>query len=171
MATEEQLVCTASSNFLANRTRHGQRLTIPARTVSHLGFWLQRTGTITGDLVLAIRQLDGTLLVSKLWGNVSAVPTGKTYIEVEFDAALLVDEEARITAEWDTATYSASNKLVFWAENSPQKADEVYTWFDPPDWIEPFADWDAGYIYTYEDAAPEGPSASMGAKMMAAGCI
>ncbi|GAI77029.1 unnamed protein product, partial [marine sediment metagenome] len=48
----------------------GQRLIIPNRLVSKLGFWLRKRDSPDGTISMEIyRKSDEALLISKLWGN------------------------------------------------------------------------------------------------------
>jgi len=98
----EQL-CQNHGTFFgdANVKRLGQRLTIPNRRVTHLGFWIWKLGAPTGDITFGIRRVsDDGLICSKVWGDASALQVAAAYEEVEFDTPPTINEEVRVYAEF-----------------------------------------------------------------------
>ncbi len=147
MATEEQLLDDGILSSSAN-VSWGQKLTISNRYVSKLSFPLIRLGSPGGTLTFLIRKASNdNVIVSKLWGNSNSVPLTKTWLEVTFDTATLINEEVWILLLGSTG--SAGNVLQNYAKRSDVKANEnagqrnssgVYT--ENPTY-------DFTYIYTY----------------------
>jgi len=157
MAVEEQVL----SNFyhpidIALFTSLGQRLTIPNRRVTTLGFWLMRVqvGAIWGDVFFEINRVsDDSLIVSKEWGRLADVPSGfATYLEVTFDTPALINEEVRIYVRPTGAT--ATNYIGVNIQDTDVKAGEVccrHRVFG--DAWEVLVGYDCAYRYSYQ-AAP-----------------
>ncbi len=132
----------------------GQRLTIPGRKVTKLGFWLKREGVgLAGDVYFEINRVsDDGLIVSKYWGILGdADPTLPTYEEVTFDTPVLIDEEVRIFLRVTGGT--ADNHLGASGKSSDVKADEVWCRYRVASsaW-EVITGYDFAYRYTYEEA-------------------
>jgi len=132
----------------------GQRLTIPNRKVTKLGFWLMREGIgLAGDVYFEINRVsDNGLIVSKYWGVLGdALPDVPTYEEVTFDAPVLIDEEVRIYVRVTGGT--ADNHLGASGQSSDVKADEVWCRYRVAGaaW-EVIGGYDFAYRYTYEEA-------------------
>ncbi len=98
--TEEQTSYNSYGGlFPSPNLRGGQRLTIAGREVTHLGFWLSKEGSPTGDVVFEIRKVsDDGLLASKVALDASALTGDMTYYEVEFDTPPTINEEVRTLA-------------------------------------------------------------------------
>jgi len=132
----------------------GQRLAIPNRTVTKLGFWLMKEGIgLAGNLYFEInRASDDGLIVSKKWGIIGDVPpSAATYLEVTFDSPALIDEEVRIYARVTGGT--ADNHIGGWGKDSDVKADEVWCRYRVAtgSW-EVIGGYDFAYRYTYSVA-------------------
>ncbi len=148
MAVEEQTLYNTTEPVAPDYRRVGQRLTISNRLVSKLGFWFHRQSYPTGILVFEIyRKSNEELLASKLWGNAIDVPSGlpPTYLEVEFDEPVLIDDEVYICA-YSTGT-SASDFPIMHRQYPSVKPNEGYvqkngTW-EEDDRL------DTAYRYTY----------------------
>lgn len=88
----------------ATVTRRGQKLTIPNRQVTHLGFRVGKLNNPTGDITFGIRRVsDDGLICSKVWGDASALPVyaaDVAFTEVEFDTPPTINEEVRVYAEF-----------------------------------------------------------------------
>jgi len=149
MATEEQTTHNVFGGVHAGGViRSGQRLTISNRVVSKLSFPVAKLNSPVGDVVLGIRQLDNTLLGSKVWGDVSslaAYPT-VTWIEVTLDTPLTVNEEVIIYVEFTGG--DATDTLVIYTNSGDVKADEYKVQY-VTSWTS-YTDDDDAYIYTYE---------------------
>lgn len=83
-------------------TRLGQRLTIPNRTVTELGYAVWRVGVPTGDVTISMRDMDDEVLFSQVWGDASELPeTGVTgYCRVVLSSPLQISQEVRICVEY-----------------------------------------------------------------------
>ncbi len=130
----------------------GQRLTIPNRKVTKLGFWLMREGIgLAGDVYFEInRVFDDSLIVSKYWGVLGdAAPDVPTYEEVTFAAPALIDEEVRIFVRVTGGT--ADNHLGASGQSSDVKAGEVWCRYRvaTSQW-EVIEGYDFAYRYTYQ---------------------
>ena len=134
--------------------RAGQRLTITNRTVTKLSFYICKSGSATGNVTFTIRKVSNdSVIVSKLWGNASALPTDMTWEEVTFDTPTFINEEVRISTEFSGG--SSGNGVMFSATASDVKAGEVYTTYSAS-WGD--ASWgDATYIYTFTEGGSAAP--------------
>jgi len=147
--TEEQTAYTQNEGMYASlRIREGQRLTISNRRVPELSFRLAKMGSPTGDVTFAIRKVsDDSIIVSKVWGDASALPPGaSTWPEVTFDSPVLINEEVRLSCEFSGG--DSSNCIQTYLNIPSVKEDEflvlyVSFWEDRPTE-------DICYRYTYE---------------------
>jgi hypothetical protein len=132
----------------AEDTRGGQRLTVSNRTITGLGFWLRKEGgSPTGNITFSIRKVsDDSVIVSKIWGNASAVPGDYTYEEVTFDSPVAINEEVRLCCEFSGG--DESNWIGVALQLTDVKSNEYAcrwwsTWYS-------FTGYDFAYIYTYK---------------------
>jgi len=153
MATEEQLLYNA---YVAighpNNERAGQKLTVPNREVTKLGFWLFKQGAPTGMITFIIyRVSDEAVLASKDWGDASALDVypNVLYCEVEFGAPVVIDTEVVMCAV-DVESSNTNFPNVAY-QNTDVKADENLRSWNPSSWTERLT-WDCAYRYTYETA-------------------
>jgi len=125
--TEEQTQYDSSGTLQAGQYyKQGQRLTIPNREVTKLGFWLSRNLLPTGDVIFKIERVIGeTLIASKLLCDASELATEATYYEVTLDTPVIINEEVRIYTEFDGG--EASNYVELWFQNADVKGDELKT--------------------------------------------
>lgn len=146
--TEEQTnYDKAASIYGLGWYRRGQKLTIPNRQVTKLGFWLDRRNSPTGDVILAIRKVsDDSLICSKRLCNASEISTEVTYYEVTFDTPVTINEEVRIYTEFSGG--NAYNYLSIHYQNSDVKPDECYTAQSSGPWIDDETQ-DTAYRYKY----------------------
>lgn len=164
MPTEEQTSYNDEVAIQTARKRGGQRLTIPNREVTKLGFWLRKRNNPTGDVTFEIRRVsDDGLIVSKVLGDASGLQDPVNYEEVTFDTPTNINEEVRICIYYPFGDLTDNVRLNY--QDSDVKADEYLTYGGWSD----FTDLDCAYIYTYEEPAVglENKSANMGAKMIA----
>lgn len=153
MPVEEQTQEDAERRMYSGSwQREGQRLTISNRVVSKLAFILNRDASgISDPVTFTIRKVDGTLIVSKVWGIQSDLPETPTWKEVEFDTSALINEEVRIGVEFpfgsSTVVVAVRTKL------SDVKADEYHCEASDGSYTERTT-WDCAYKYTYEEPAP-----------------
>jgi len=108
---EEQTQENAQRRMYAGSwQREGQRLFIPNRRVTKLAFILYRDSSgIAEPVTFTIRKVDGTLIISQVWGNQIDLPETPTWEELEFDTPPTINEEARIGVEFP---YGTSTKVV-----------------------------------------------------------
>ncbi|MBA7580706.1 hypothetical protein ES708_22600 [subsurface metagenome] len=146
--TEEQTLHPVGSSMNSETfTQVGQRLTIPNRAVSKLGFWLYKYGAPAGDVTFKIlRVSDDGLICSKKWGNAEDLPIEFDYKEVTFDTPQTINEEVRILAEF--AGGDGSNGIRQGTENSDVKEDEYLTKGVGLVWTDAEI-WDCAYRYKY----------------------
>ncbi|MBA7653990.1 hypothetical protein ES703_61857 [subsurface metagenome] len=132
------------------RYKGGQRLTIPNREVTKLAFLMFKHGSPSGDLFFRIWKYPTyAIIMSKLWGDASDLPTAKEWIEVEFDTPTLINEEVIIG--WDFPNAQAGNGISFRITTYDAKADEVYAQDRGTGWS--FYDsMDTTYRYKYFEA-------------------
>ena len=117
----------------ATTTRLGQRLTIPNRTITHLGFWIWKIANPVGDITFGIRRVsDDGLICSKVWGDASALQIAATYEEVEFDTPITINEEVRIYAEFLNG--DAVDKTGIGDQNTNVKGNEGLTYYAVGAW-------------------------------------
>lgn len=132
-------------------TRGGQRLTIPDRTVTKLGFWLSRTATATGEITYTIRRVsDDGIICSKVALNASDLTVTPTYHEVEWDTPVTIDEEVRLCVEPDGVSGAGYVDLSV-QDGGGVKPDELSCYYIAS-WTDD-AIYDAAYRYTYEEEA------------------
>lgn len=153
MGYDEQSTYTAClAMFTGGYIRVGQRKTISNRRISKLRFLLRKYGSPpTGNVTFAVRRVsDDSIILSKVWGDASDLPTSITYEEVTFDTPVLVNEEVRLYAEYSGGDYD--NCVEVAANQTDVKAGEyicVYetSWLDEPSadgayrvsWVQPWA--------------------------------
>lgn len=135
-------------------TRGGQRLTIPDRTVTKLGFWLSRTATATGEITYTIRRVSDDVICSKVALNASDLTVTPTYHEVEWDTPVTIDEEVRLCVEPDGVSGAGYVDLSV-QDGGGVKPDELSCYYIAS-WTDD-AIYDAAYRYTYEE--PPTPAA------------
>lgn len=131
----------------------GQKLTIPNRTITKLAFYIGKEGSPTGDVTFTIRKVtNGSIIVSKVWGDAADLPTELTWIEVEFDAPTLINEEVRMLIEH--TGYDDNNYIKSRLQSSNVKDNERWTRGGVGSWSEA-QDWDFVYRYTYTEYTEE----------------
>ena len=168
MAVEEQTQYDSSIGmFSAQVIRDGQRLTIPNRLVTNLGFWLHKSGSPSGDVTFTIRKVsDDSIINSKVWGAATGLEAGPTYEEVEFDTPVTINQEVRIACEFSGG--NADNRVFLNLQNADVKANECRSYHYEGEWSD-VGNNDDAYRYTYEE---EKPAAGGGpASLIAAGII
>lgn len=148
MAVEQQ---TSYNSYLfirqPERSKAGQRLTIPNRKVTKLGFWLKKSLNPTGNITFAIRRVsDDSVIVSKVLGDASILTTSPVYYEVTFDSPVTINEEVRILCEWPYSQTDNYPQIAY--QNSNVKADEYTSYSTDGGWTNQTG-WDTAYKYTY----------------------
>ncbi|MBA7528840.1 hypothetical protein ES705_21031 [subsurface metagenome] len=131
----------------ANVSRAGQKLTIVNRKITHLGFWVWKLGSPTGDITFGIRRVsDDSLICSKVWGDASGLPDSyleATYEEVEFDTPPTINEEVRVYAEFGNG--NATDKAALHIRTTDVKGNEHLTFYSEGIWSDALTDRDARY--------------------------
>ncbi|MBA7687631.1 hypothetical protein ES703_96095 [subsurface metagenome] len=146
--TEEQTQQNGYDGLLSTyHHRLGQKLTVPNRMVTKLAFILKRSDSPTGNLYFQIyRVSDNGVILSKIWGDASLLPTTPTWIEVEFDTPAVIDEAVRMCAYFTGG--GAGEVIYFYYQNTDVKADEHYTKAFDWAWTDETG-YDAAYRYKY----------------------
>lgn len=149
--SEEQTTTNVSYNlYSGSKTRLGQKLTIPNRTITKLSFKFAKNGSPTGDVTFTIRQTDDTILASKVWGDAGSVATGSAvWYEATLDTPTNVDEEVRISCEYSGG--DSSNFLYVARSSTDVKASEELSYYDGS-WTDDATN-DCGYKYAYKAVA------------------
>ena len=83
--------------------RLGQRLVIPDRAITSIGYAVWRVGNPTGNVTLSIRDAEtDEVIVSKLWGDANELSEVKEggYQDVLFIKPLRINGEVRICVEY-----------------------------------------------------------------------
>ncbi|GAI66374.1 unnamed protein product, partial [marine sediment metagenome] len=101
-----------TSLFEGDAVRVAQRKTISNRYITKLGFWLSKYYSPTGDVTFTVRKVsDDEVILTKVWGNASALTTEATYKEVTFTTPVLVNEEVRLCVEFSGGGIMATVKV------------------------------------------------------------
>lgn len=152
MPTEEQLVFDSNLNVgKGTVVRVGQKLTIPNRYITHIGFWLSKTLNPAASLYFGFyRVSDGGLITEELWGLADDLDGTETYKEVALSSPQTINEEVYMVVRATEQSDTDYARVAF--ENSDIKADELACLFTDT-WIT-YADRDMAYIYTYDGAPP-----------------
>ena len=149
-ATEEQTAITSAYPlYSGSKTRCGQKLTISNRAITKLTFRMADVGSPSGDVTFTIRQLDDTILASKVWGDAGDLGAVSNWREVTLDTPILVNEEVRISAEFTGG--DASNYAWVAYQNTDVKASEGLSYYDGS-WTDEDGngnDYDCAYKYSY----------------------
>ena len=120
-------VQTSSNNnvslYSGSIIKAAQRKTISSKAVKKLTFQLYKANSPTGNVTFIIRKVsDDTIIVSKIWGDASALPTEATDEEVSFDSFPIINEEVRLCVEFSGG--DASNPVYCRFQGTDVKADE-----------------------------------------------
>lgn len=146
--TEEQTQENGNITMgLASTQRMGQRLTIPNRQVTKLGFWLHREGAISGDVWFRIRRVSNdSIILEKVAVDAGDIPIVKTYFEVEFATPAVIDEEVYILVEWAQGGFQ--KMIHFYRQLTDVKPDEFMVHYGNSAYTN-HPTWDATYRYKY----------------------
>ena len=149
MPVEEQTQYNMSWALKVGVTNEvGQRLTIPDRTLTHLGFWLYKEGTPTLTVTYQIRHsVDESLIYEQVACDQDALTGTAQYIEIELDTPQELDEAVVINAQASTGATGQCCRIS--AQDENVKDDELLTrrtdiWSD-------FDTYDLAYRYTYAE--------------------
>ncbi len=137
-------------------TRGGQRLTISARSVEKLRFWLKiAVGSPVGDIKFNIYAVDDDeLLASKVLFDASSLTGTFVEYEVTFNSPVVINEEVRIVVVKDT-DLSDGDFIHTAFINSDVKASEQRTHLSDGSWID---NGSADFTYSYTYTALAGPT-------------
>ncbi|MBA7590636.1 hypothetical protein ES708_32763 [subsurface metagenome] len=146
--TEEQTEGIYSSSVgLGLYKKVGQKLTIPNRKVTKLGFWLKKSGSPTGDVTYQIRKVsDDSLITEKVLCDAAEIPIERTYEEAVLDTPTLINEEVRIIVIHPNA--QASHRISFYYAEADLKANECFTRYSNTTWTDDTAN-EMTYRYKY----------------------
>jgi len=133
--TDEQ---TQSDSDLAMKsigTRVGQKKTINNGYVPKLSFYMQKSSSPTGNITFTVRRAsDDSIIVSKTWGDASALPVSTTWETVTFDSQPLINEQIYLLAEWSGSggyvILKASGPDVKVNENAVTYSSSYSNWSD-----------------------------------------
>ena len=130
-----------------HRLAVGQKLTIPNRQITKLGFWLRKENSPTIDIYARIRKLsDHSLYREAVIINAAHLDGTITYYEATFAIPITLNEECLILCEVDE--HQEPNTVEVSATTSDVKANEYLhgnydsAWFDN-------SGWDCAYRYKY----------------------
>lgn len=123
--------------YIGLRVAIGQRLTIPNREVTKLGFWIFKVGSPAGDVTFRIyRVSDNSLVAEKVLRDAADLAISVTYEEVTLDTPVTINEEVRIAPFFQAG--DASNHIEVAFQSTDVKANEIWTtkpnaaWGDSP---------------------------------------
>jgi hypothetical protein len=141
-------------------SRLGQKLTLNG-SVAKLAFALAKTGSPTGDVTFAIRTTSNdTIIVSKVWGDASQLTdTWFTWYEVTFDSPIFINEEVRLSCEWDGG--DAENYVMFGYRSGNVITGQYYTNYAQHSWHDIEESEEGCYNYTYGTSVPAQNGRSM----------
>ena len=83
--------------------RLGQRLTIPNRLITSIGYQVRRVGNATGNVSITIRDVEtDDIILGGVWGDASELPDVSVsgYREITLDKPVRVDGDVRICVEY-----------------------------------------------------------------------
>jgi len=145
--TEEQTQSTSDQGIgNANYRNVGQKLTIANREVTKLAFYLGNGNGNSGAVTFKILNYSTkAVILSKVWGDASGIPTELTWCEVEFDTPTLIDAEVAILVNYS----SSPSPIMSRYDNTNPKANELKCRLkDDNSWSED-SDQDFAYRYKY----------------------
>lgn len=88
--------------YAGSTTRCGERLLLKNKVVAGLSFVLGRCGSPTGALYFRIRRvIDDSILAEATLLDVSTLATSLTWVDLELNTPVYINEEVRITVEYD----------------------------------------------------------------------
>jgi len=152
MAQKQEDISTvwSETNLYAGHIHQvGQRLTISGK-VSKLAFAIGKYGSPTGDVTFSVRYLDNSIILSKVWGDVSNLSGSLEWKEVTFDAPAVIDNEVMILVEYSGG--SSTNRVKTGASSTDVKAGEAgyYYSIEFSGWLSAGSYWDIGYRLTFQ---------------------
>ena len=155
--------------YAAGWNRAAQRLTISDRTVYQVGFYTFKVGTPPGNVTFAIRRVsDDNVIVSKSM-LAADLPSAADWVYLAFDDPTYVNEEVRISEEYNGGTIE--NCVRQYRQNTDVKADEYFSYLDPPAGWSALATNDNTYKYEYTEGELKPAAGGGPANLVAAGVI
>lgn len=135
--------------------RLGQRLTIPERELTSIGYRVRRVGNATGDVIFSIYDWNTlTPIVSKVWGDASELPdSGADYIEVELDPPIKLNREVIICVEYYGGNATDYCEAGYFSGN--KKDGETYmNYYHYGVWHDIGEAEEGSYCYEYKNGEP-----------------
>ena len=164
MANTERVQMSASGHdsMGAEQTwyRLGQRLTIPDRKVTSIGYHVRRVGNPAGDVIISLRDAStDEVIFSAIWGDAGELQqSGSTgYCEVALAAPMRVSGDVRICAEYYGG--NSTDYCVGGYYSGNKVSGEWYTnYLHDGRWHDIGEAEEGSYCYDYvkEDVAPDG---------------
>ena len=93
----------ANNTTLNAWTRLGQRLTIPDREITGVGYKVFRVGNPTGNITISIRDVQtDEVIVCEVWGDASELPElgSSEYCGVTLSTPIKINQEVRLCVEY-----------------------------------------------------------------------
>lgn len=139
-------------------TRLGQRLTIPNRLVTAIGYRVCKFGNVTGDVIISMRDFEtDDILYSAVCCDASELPEKKErgYQIMHLDEPMLVNQEVIICAEFYTGNETAHCLGGYYSGNKTSGETYMnYNWFGS--WHDIGEAEEGAYYYAYiEQDAPQ----------------
>ena len=131
----------------------GQRLTIPNRLVTEIGYRIWKQGNPTGDVIFSIRNYaTGKAIVSVVWGDASELPDPEEggIQKVRLDEPVRVNGEVVVGVEF----YGGNATDYCWAgyRTGNYRDDESYiNYYHYGSWHDIGEAEEGGYYYAYVD--------------------
>ena len=160
MATEYQTQYdTALILDSAVATRVGQRVTIPNRKITKLGFWLRKYNNPSGNYSYVIRKVSNDdVLVNETVAAASSLTEIVTYVEHTFSSPPTVNEEVRLLVEF-SGDSSPDIMTTYYKATTSEKAGEYRCYYQDAAYVDFSANGsDHAYIYTYTGVGGTYPS-------------
>ena len=119
--TDEQTQSDSGFAMKLMGTRLGQKKTINNGHVPKISFYMYKGGSPAGNITFTIRRTSNdSIIVSKVWGDASTLPTSPTWESVIFDSQPLINEQIYLLAEWS----GSGGFVILKASGSDVKANE-----------------------------------------------
>lgn len=136
--------------------RLGQRLTIPNRLVTEIGYRVWKVGSPTGDIILSIRDFaTSTIIVSVVWGDASELPDPSAggIRKVRLDEPVRVNGEVILCVEYYGGnTGNTTDYCVAGYRTGNYRDGETYmNYYHYGSWHDIGEAEEGGYFYAYID--------------------
>jgi len=143
--------------------RLGQRLTIPDRLVTVIGYRVWKVGNPTGDVIFSIREMgNDRVIVSVVWGDASELPDPEAggIRKVRLDEPVRVNGEVILCVEYyggDLTDYCVAGYRTN-SHDHDYRAGETYMNYYPyGHWHDIGEREEGGYYYAYIDEGAVDP--------------